>query len=194
MKKCLITILLFFVLPVYAESISVLPDTIKQLIQNTQNVSVQFTQTKKIADMDLTLTSQGNIQFQKDIGIKYHLKTPSEMIFVSTPTHYCTKDTNGSLDDLPRFKEIKKMTDDFLNGDIQSLSKTFDLDYTDSMPWQLQATPKIREMKKFIRSIQLTGDTKQLFEIVIQYTNDDEITLKFSVDQKGILDEIKCPI
>ena len=80
-----------------------------------------------------------------------------------------------------------------MDGDMGMFLTAFNADYTEiKKNWVLVATPKISAVAEFLESLTLTGDTKDLKQIVITYKNCMAITIDFKRMKTDSPDEIKC--
>ena len=136
-----------------------------------------------------------DVKFVKGVGFKWKQQSPNVFEFTSTLDSYCINDDKQELAALPYFSQIQSMINDMLNGNMDKFLMVFNADYTEiskSKSWLLTATPKISAVSDFLESVTMTGDIKNLKQIIITYKNSMTITIEFKRMKTDSPDEIKC--
>lgn len=109
-----------------------------------------FVQKKTLKDMDVTLRSTGEYEFEKDKFFTFHTLKPVESKFTATPTNY-TIVAGGKTNSTP------------ISVDISSLEKIFE----------------VKEIKEFVKGVQVKG-TNFPYTVTVEYKNGDGLEIEFS--------------
>ena len=109
-----------------------------------------FVQKKTLKDLDVTLRSTGEYEFEKDRFFTFHTLKPVESKFIATPTNY-TIVAGG------------KTTTKSISVDISSLEKIFE----------------VKEIKEFVKEVQVKG-TNFPYTVTVEYKNGDGLEIEFS--------------
>lgn len=195
LKISLYLAMFFAILPVNAEPVSTMPESVKNIVTQMDTVSYAVTQQKQVPDIDKKFISHGVLKFQKGAGFIFR-RTDSEQetpyFFISTTTEYCTNEGKKKLKQLPHFSQIKSISDDFLSGDIDGFLTLFDVDFQPGQIWRMTCSPTQSEMADFIFKIEISGTNKDITSIIIHYTDDMVITFEFKRLKDNLPDEITC--
>lgn len=176
-----------------AQNITEMPATLKTFTDNLGTVHASYTQTKTLPESTKTFRATGTVKFVKGAGFKWKQQKPNAFDFTSTLDSYCINGDTNALSALPHFSQVQSMIKDMMDGDIGMFLTAFNADYTEiKKNWVLVATPKISAVAEFLESLTLTGDTKDLKQIVITYKNGMTITIDFKRIKTDSPDEIKC--
>ena len=109
-----------------------------------------FVQKKTLRDMDVTLRSSGEYEFEKDKFFTLHTLRPVESKFTATPTNYTI--TAGG-----------KTTTNAISVDVSSLEKVFE----------------VKEVKELVKDVQVKG-TNFPYTVTVEYKNGDGLEIEFS--------------
>ena len=109
-----------------------------------------FVQKKTLKDLDVTLRSTGEYEFEKDKFFTFHTLKPVESTFTATPTNY-TIVAGGKTNTTP------------ISVDISSLEKIFE----------------VKEIKEFVKGVQVKG-TNFPYTVTVEYKNGDGLEIEFS--------------
>ncbi|MBR3148329.1 MAG: glycosyltransferase [Alphaproteobacteria bacterium] len=178
-----------------AKNITQMPDTLKTFTDNLGTVSAAYTQSKTLPESTKIFHARGVVKFVKDSGFKWKQLDPNSFDFTSTLDTYCVNGSPETLSSLPYFSQIQSMIKDMLDGDMNDFLTAFDADYTESKKgqnWTLLASPKISAISDFLESMTMTGNKKDLTQIVIKYKNGTKIVLDFRRLKTDLTDEIEC--
>lgn len=176
-----------------AQNITKMPDTLKAFTDNLGTVYASYTQTKTLPESTKTFRATGTVKFVKGVGFKWKQQKPNTFDFTSTLDSYCINGDANALSTLPHFARVQSMIKDMMDGDMGMFLTVFNADYTEiKKNWVLVATPKLSAVAEFLESMTLSGDTKDLKQIVITYKNGMAITIDFKRMKTDSPDEIKC--
>ncbi|MCR4918106.1 MAG: glycosyltransferase, partial [Alphaproteobacteria bacterium] len=178
-----------------AQNITQMPQTLKTFVDNLDTVYASYVQTKTLPESVKTFRAKGTVYFVKDVGFKWKQQSPNVFDFTSTLDSYCVNNSKQTLSGLPYFTQIQSMIKDVMNGDMSNFLAAFKADYTENKKtktWTLQAIPKISAISDFLESVILSGNLKDLRQIVIVYKNGATIVIDFKRIKTGAPDEIKC--
>jgi len=192
--------ILFLILPLLcgtanAKNITEMPHRLKTFTDNLETVYASYTQSKTLPESVKTFRANGTVKFVKNVGFKWKQEKPNTFEFTSTLDSYCVNNESAVLSDLPYFSQIQSMIKDVLNGDMSTFLMVFKADYIESAKgdnWTLQSTPKISTISDFLDSLTLSGNTTDLKQMVISYTNGTNIIIDFKRMKTDSPDEIKC--
>ena len=109
-----------------------------------------FVQKKTLKDLDVTLRSTGEYEFEKDRFFTFHTLKPVESTFTATPTNY-TITAGGKTTTTP------------ISVDVSSLEKIFE----------------IKEVKELVKGIHVKG-TNFPYTVSVEYRNGDGLEIEFS--------------
>ena len=184
---------LFFSNNAYAGSIGEL-SKINHLISNINNENFDFMMRKRIPNIGREFESKGKVKFVRNIGLIWVQSEPDKLTFATTKERYCINGTNGDLESLPYFSDISKLIDNVLNGNYSALDSVFKVDYSEKMPdnWELILISKDNKLKDIIKKIVVNGNSKQIIDIVIEYSNGMILSLFFTKAKVSLTDEIRC--
>ena len=176
-----------------AQNITEMPATLKTFTDNLGTVYASYTQTKTLPESTKTFRATGTVKFVKGVGFKWKQQKPNTFDFTSTLDSYCINGDANALSTLPHFARIQSMIKDVMDGDMGMFQTVFNADYTEiKKNWVLIATPKLSAVAEFLESMTLSGNTKDLKQIVITYKNGMTITIDFKRMKTDSPDEIKC--
>ena len=178
-----------------AQAITKMPETLKIFTDNLGTVSASYIQSKTLPESIKVFRANGTVKFEKGVGFKWKQQKPNAFEFTSTLDSYCINNDSQELSSLPYFSQIQSMIKDVLDGDMDRFLIVFNADYMENPKnknWILKATPKLSAVSDFLGTITLSGNAKDLKQIIIIYTNQTTITIDFKRMKVDLPDEIKC--
>ena len=113
-----------------------------------------FVQRKTLADVGVTITSEGRFRFEKGRFFEWRTLKPMPSVFVATPTNY-TFEVNG------------KRTTRRLRNDVNQIAKIFE----------------IREVKDFVRKVSATPETGFPEKLAVEFRNGDELRIELKREE-----------
>ena len=178
-----------------AQNITEMPATLKAFTDNLDTAYASYNQAKTMPESVKTFRAGGTVKFIRGVGFKWKQLSPNSFDFTSTLDAYCINGDKNALSALPYFSQIQSLIQDMLNGDMDRFLTVFSADYTEThggKNWTLIATPKISAVAGFLKSMKMSGNTTDLNQIVITYTNGTKIVIDFERINGDSPDEIKC--
>lgn len=114
--------------------------TVMASIPQFDNINSCFTQTKTVPNSPAVLKSGGCFTFDKNKGVVFHTEYPVKMT-----TSY------------DRNEKVNRIINDVINKNYCSLEKNFNFYFSKSNIWELGLIPKSSHMKKYIKSLYISG-------------------------------------
>ncbi|MFG0637754.1 LolA family protein [Acinetobacter soli] len=155
----------------------------KQLAQ-TSTVRADFEQKKKLASLNKTFVSTGQLVFSKNSGVLWQLQRPVQADIVVTPTKLIQK-TSKSMSQLDVAKSpygsVATLFLQLMSGNPAVLDQHFNVTQAKINPqgWSIQMTPKSTLFKKLFSQVDLNGQ-QFINQIVIVEKGNNSTVLNFS--------------
>ncbi len=156
----LVGVFLSFSLSAFAAE---LPPCAAQAFRRALDADAAWTLERRFACSTRTLVSTGLVSCAVGRGIVWDVRHPFPSSVTMTTNAMIFVDEEGrrekSLDDLPHYAEIRKMTDAFVAGDSKAFDGVFGLAAatTGDGGWVMTLTPEVRAMRRLFASIELSG-------------------------------------
>ena len=154
----------------------------KQLSQTTL-VRAKFEQQKKLASLQKTFVSNGDVVFSKSNGVLWQLQRPVQADLVVTPKKLVQKTakTMSQLDvSKSPYGSVATLFLQLMSGDEKALAKNFNVVSADyrATGWKIALTPKSNLFKKLFVRIDAQGQ-QYVDKIVIQEQANNSTTILF---------------
>lgn len=160
MRRTILSLLCGLSLSAFAAD---LPPCAAQAFRRALDADAAWTLERRFAGSTRTLVSTGLVSCAVGRGIVWDVRHPFPSSVTMTTNAMVFVDEEGrrekSLDDLPHYAEIRKMTDAFVAGDSKAFDGVFDLAAatTEDGGWTMTLTPEVRAMRRLFASVELSG-------------------------------------
>lgn len=155
-----------------------------QQLSATPIVRAQFVQHKKLASVNKTFVSNGQILFSKSQGVVWQIKQPVQADLVVTSNKVVQK-TQRTMSQIQvqnsPYGGVASMFLQLMAGDQSALAKNFDVvsvQYTPAQ-WKVSFVPKSALFKKLFLRIDAQGQ-RYVDRLVITEKDNNSTTIKFS--------------
>lgn len=155
-----------------------------QQLSATPIVRAQFVQHKKLASVNKTFVSNGQILFSKTQGVVWQIKHPvqADLVVTSKKVVQRTQRTLSQIEvQNSPYGGVASMFLQLMAGDQTALAKNFDVvsvKYTPAQ-WQVSFVPKSALFKKLFLRIDAQGQ-RYVDRLVITEKDNNSTTIKFS--------------
>lgn len=159
-------------------------------------VAVQFTQTKRLAILDVTLKSEGMIFFRRPGLIRYEIVSPARSLLIHDGKRArCYAFTEGQWELLrspgaTAVGRVLRQIGHWIQGDFDTDQKMFDLSV---LPWAegagcIRLTPRSEGLAEYIHSVHIyvdDGPDYQVRRVVIHESEVDTTELLFRRERRN---------
>lgn len=132
-------------------------------LQKALDASADWTMERRLPGSSRVLVSSGEVDCRAGEGITWQVLKPFVSSVAMTTNAMIFTDEDGrrvkSLDELPRYEEIRRATDAFASGATNAFDDVFDI-REEALPdggWRLVFTPEVAAMRRLFTAIELTG-------------------------------------
>ena len=153
-------------------------------IGNCRAVAADFTQTRRLKDLDMEIVIRGSMVSEKDGRLLWRVADPVPSVTLITDRKLRHWDqTTGKVSelaaDLPWLKLLRDSFRDCLSGDVEKLGRFFAV--REVPPDKLELTPLTPELKKLYAGIRIVVDLKRdaIAELVLDEPSGDRMTIRF---------------
>ena len=174
-----------------AESIEPEFKILSKALSTTKTLKANFTQSKKIKVLKRPLKSNGELIFDRAIGVYWKLLKPFESTVVIDNNKLTSIDDDGKkisikAEDKPMLYGFTKIFLSIFSGNTEELKKHFVIYYgKKESGWQVGLSPKSSELKKVLKKILLSGEKESVSAITLWESNGDITAINFSNIQKA---------
>lgn len=153
-------------------------------------VRANFSQQKKLASMNKTFTSTGQIVFAQQQGILWQVKTPVMADLIMTKTALVQKTANTQSKIRLEQNQYAAMAHIFMQlmaGNQQALQKYFSIQQLNynHQQWQMRLVPKQAQLKKLFTQIDVSGG-QYVQKMLIQEPNQGQTLIQFSQHSRPV--------
>ncbi|OTG89329.1 hypothetical protein B9T34_11670 [Acinetobacter sp. ANC 3813] len=179
---CLITASAVFTSTGYAQNTE-LKQVFSQLAA-TPVVRANFEQQKKLASLNKTYVSKGEVLFSKNQGVLWQIQSPVKADLIVTPQKLVQKTQRTSsqiaVDKTP-YGSVATMFLQLMSGNEAALAKNFNVVSANYSPaqWNVVLTPKSSLFKKLFVRVDAQGQ-RYVNRIVIQEQANNSTVIRFS--------------
>ena len=148
-------------------------------------VTADFRQIRRLKDLDMEIAIRGSMVSEKNGRLRWQVDAPAPSVTVidrDSLTHFDRG--TGKLavireESFPWLKVLRDSMNEWLNGDLTSLAKRFDI--TAPAPGKLRLVPKTGELRQLYRAVELAFDPQErlLRQVRIEETTGDELEIRF---------------
>lgn len=153
-------------------------------LSNTPVVRADFEQHKKLASLNKTYVSKGEVLFHKNQGVLWQIQSPVKADLIVTPKKLVQKTQRTSsqiaVDKTP-YGSVATMFLQLMSGNETALAKNFNVvavNYTPAQ-WSVALKPKSALFKKLFVQVNAQGQ-RYVDRIVIQEQANNSTTIRFS--------------
>ncbi len=178
----LLAIAATFSTPSFAETAQV--TQIFQQLSQTPVVRAHFEQQKKLASVNKTFTSNGQVLFTKNQGVLWQIQQPVKADLIVTPRKLVqkTQRTMSQLEiDKSQYGSVATMFLQLMDGNQAALAKNFNVVSAsfNGTDWNISLTPKSSLFKKLFVKVTAQGG-RYVNRIVITEKADNMTIINFS--------------
>lgn len=166
---------------------------IKKAREKIKTMVGTFTQERTIGLLSSTVKSEGELTLVRPDKLRWELKSPDAVVYFITPDGFAFSTPSGSANvsktAAKKFGDVLSDLLIFLGGDLDKLKSRYDF----SVPSKkdgvvLKAIPKTEEVKKIVKSLELTvaADLWTVKKIVIEEKSGDRSVITFTKVQKDV--------
>lgn len=133
-------------------------------LQRTRQLSARFKQTRHWAALQDALVTQGSVRYEKAGQLIWHTDPPAESEVIldgqRATIHYPALKTTQTVDFAsdPGLRKVFQSIRSVLEADLESLEPLFELQLNRSVPLSLTLKPRLPEVSRTVKRIQLEFD------------------------------------
>lgn len=177
-----IVAVLWFVLPAHAATPQ--SEQIFKQLSQTSLVRAQFEQQKKLASLNKTFVSNGQVVFSKTNGVLWQLQRPVQADLIVTPKKLVQKTakTMSQLDVAKSpYGSVATLFLQLMSGNQAVLDQHFSIGQSNITPqgWLIRLMPKSTLFKKLFVQVDIQGQ-QYVNQIVILEQGNNSTTINFS--------------
>ena len=153
-------------------------------IGDCRAVAADFTQTRKLADLDMEVVIRGSMVSEKHGRLLWRVDDPVPSVTLITERkllHWdrATGRVSELAADLPWLRLLRDSFTDCLSGDVEKLKRFFAV--AEVPPDKLRLTPLTPELKKLYAGIGIVVDLKRdaIAELILDEPSGDRMTIRF---------------
>ena len=183
MQAALITLALFSAALLCGGENSALSAALKR-IGNCRAVAADFTQTRRLKDLDMEIVIRGSMVSEKDGRLLWRVAdpVPSVTLITERKLRHWDNETGKVSElaaDLPWLKLLRDSFGDCLAGDVEKLKRRFAV--REVPPDRLRLAPLTPELKKLYAGIELVVDLERdvIAALVLTEPSGDRMTIRF---------------
>lgn len=155
---------------------------VANFVPSSDNLAGAFRQTKTLADMGISLVSNGVFHVQKNKGMLWENREPTRFGFLLTPSSAFQIDAKGSRKPLPEaaaptVRALYAIFDAAFSGDEKTLAEFFDLEKKSETQWTL--VPVKKPLSDLIKKITLRFTDGNPREVFIDDASGDTTLIEF---------------
>lgn len=155
-----------------------------QQVSATPVVHAHFEQQKKLASLNKTYVSKGNVVFSKQQGVLWQMKSPVQADLIVTPQKLVQK-TQRTMSQInvqqSPYGSVATLFLQLMAGDEKALASNFNIVNAthNAQGWAVTLTPKSTLFKKLFNQVNVQG-ARYVNQIVIQEKDNNLTQIRFS--------------
>lgn len=162
-------------------------DQVREIFQQvsaTPVVHAHFEQQKKLASLNKTYVSKGNVVFSKQQGVLWQMKSPVQADLIVTPQKLVQK-TQRTMSQInvqqSPYGSVATLFLQLMAGDEKALASNFNIVNAthNAQGWAVTLTPKSTLFKKLFNQVNVQG-ARYVNQIVIQEKDNNLTQIRFS--------------
>lgn len=166
---------------------------IKKAREKLQTMVATFTQERTIGLLSSTVKSEGEMTLVRPDKLRWELKSPDAVVYWITPEGFAFSTASGganvSKSAAKKFGDVLSDLLVFMGGDLEKLKERYDFTVPSKKDGVvLKAVPKSEEVKKIVKSLELTvaADLWTVKKIVIEEKGGDRSVITFTKVTKDV--------
>jgi outer membrane lipoprotein-sorting protein len=172
---------------------------IKKAREKVKTMVASFTQERTIGLLSSTVKSEGEMTLVRPDKLRWELKSPDAVVYWITPEGFAFSTASGganvSKSAAKKFGDVLNDLLVFMGGDLDKLKERYDFTVPSKKDGVvLKAVPKSEEVKKIVKSLELTvaADLWTVKKIVIEEKGGDRSVITFTkVTKDAKVDDAK---
>lgn len=173
--------------PASADDVSDTLSEMKKAREKVKTLVATFTQERTIGLLSSTVKSEGEMTLVRPDKLRWDLKSPDAVTYWVTPEGFAFSTANGSANvsktSAKKFGDILNDLLVFMGGDLETLKNRYDFTVPSKKDGvTLHAVPKTEEVKKIVKSLELTvaADLWTVKKITIEEKGGDKSVITFT--------------
>ncbi|MFO0587913.1 MAG: outer membrane lipoprotein carrier protein LolA [Polyangiaceae bacterium] len=170
-----------------ADDVSDTLSEMKKAREKLKTLVATFTQERTIGLLSSTVKSEGEMTLVRPDKLRWDLKSPDAVTYWVTPEGFAFSTANGSANvsktSAKKFGDILNDLLVFMGGDLETLKNRYDFTVPSKKDGvTLHAVPKTEEVKKIVKSLELTvaADLWTVKKITIEEKGGDKSVITFT--------------
>lgn len=179
--------------PARADDVSDTFAEIKKAREKLKTLVATFTQERTIGLLSSTVKSEGEMTLVRPDKLRWELKSPDAVVYFITPEGFAFSTATGSANvsktAAKKFGDVLSDLLIFMGGDLDKLKERYDFTIPSKKDGVvLKAVPKSEEVKKIVKSLELTvaADLWTVKKIVIEEKGGDRSVITFTKVTKDV--------